>query len=1301
MNCSNPCINRADLLQGFITFEQRRTPLQRFVAFIFALFFALPAFTQQSKQYSFTHYTTETGLFSNQVNSIVQDETGYIWIATNDGLTRYDGSRYKTIRRNRKDPSSLPFNQVLQLLIDKKKNFWVLLANGKAARFNPRTFKFTEATVKPQAELSLKANIKRLVADEYGNIFMVLMGNELLTWNEKLNEFSAKHNLFSFDPSWKINDIIQQPGTKKYWIGITDIGLAVYNDSTKTLSYPGHNAGKETVIEQFKDIKNAGDFMFDRKGRLWFTSWDRKYFYISCFDFKGQRPYINQHGFVSTFKSYYEINGFLEQEDGTVWIKGFRVFGYFTDKTKKFTLIPSSDDVAETGIDYRYITCLFEDTERNVWIGTGNNGIFRINPSLQFFDNITHISRETGKIGDGSPMTFSRDKDGSLLVGFFGDGLYRYDKNFNEIPLNIKGIPEKNFVPVYEMSPSKDSNIIWFASEPGIYAYNKTSRSVTHFNPAALGNRPVRQVAEDKLGNLWLGMSRFGVFKWDPVKGKNKFEDGLTRFEDIPLEQIYSIVVDSKGLVWIAGAITGLYVIDPVTGKVILHFHEKANAELKLPEQNVFAVLEYSDSLMAIATTNHVIFYNRYSHKSSYITSDETLPGQISSLEKDKYNNLWIGTTSALYKVDPKTKVFIGFNRKDGIINDYFVLSSSFVLPDGRMIFGAAAKFVVFDPGEARVEPGSPRIVITDFKVMNRSLPVDSLLQLKQIELDHYHNSLAIDFSTLTYNNTFGVTYKLQGLDKEWKVADQNNQATYSYLQPGVYKLMFNTIDTEGTMQEGLLSLNIKIDPPAYNTWWFYSLVLLIVGLILYWLDRQRIRRIRNDQQMRITLATNLNKDVNTTLRNINVLSEIASMKSSKYPEQAQDYLKEIQSKSRNMVIAMDDVLSGINPEKENNAAVAANGNFLTTPKDSDSQRPGLRAKIGKSKNVRRYNDKELHVFLWVIIPYTIGMNAVVFGECVFSGLKTFSIAFVLSVAYLFVVYSIFGLVAVLIQRRFPANNDLFRRVGVILPIFYVMNILLVTGLYAFFNFINLIDCVPINNNILWAIGFGCLSSTVITFLNEAIVNWDRWKTSVTETEQLKNTYQKTKLLGLKGQINPHFLFNCFNSLSSLISEDEIKAEQFLDEMTKVHRYMLRGDDDQLVTLEEELKFVQSYLYLTNVRFGEAIIAKIDISDLARKKYLPPLSLQIILENTIYTNTASKSSPLRLTISDDGNNVIIKNSIQTKFSKDASSFEEGLDNLITKYRLLNVADITVNETSAERIIILPLIAEKEVTYETV
>ena len=139
-----------------------------------------------------------------------------------------------------------------------------------------------------------------------------------------------------------------------------------------------------------------------------------------------------------------------------------------------------------------------------------------------------------------------------------------------------------------------------------------------------------------------------------------------------------------------------------------------------------------------------------------------------------------------------------------------------------------------------------------------------------------------------------------------------------------------------------------------------------------------------------------------------------------------------------------------------------------------------------------------------------------------------------------------------------------------------------------------------------WAIVYGCIVSTALTFINEGVANWEEWKASLSETEKLKNAYRRSKLLGLKGQINPHFLFNCFNTLSGLIQENETKAEKFLDEMTKVHRYLLRSDDELLVPVAEELKFARSYLYLSKERFGNALEASITIDEALMQKLIPP-----------------------------------------------------------------------------------------------
>jgi two-component system, LytTR family, sensor kinase len=346
---------------------------------------------------------------------------------------------------------------------------------------------------------------------------------------------------------------------------------------------------------------------------------------------------------------------------------------------------------------------------------------------------------------------------------------------------------------------------------------------------------------------------------------------------------------------------------------------------------------------------------------------------------------------------------------------------------------------------------------------------------------------------------------------------------------------------------------------------------------------------------------------------------------------------------------------------------------------------------------IRRYSGKEPIIFAWVMAPYTIVMNALVFGACIFSSLKVFAESFIISAVYFAFIYAVFGTVALMIRKRFPQDGDLFRRIALMLPIFYLMNILTVQCLYILYESINWSPCKPLRSMEWWTVGFGCLASTMLTFINEAAAGWDKWKTSVTETGRLQSAYQKSRLLSLKRQINPHFLFNCFNTLSSLISEDGDEAEQFLDEMTKVYRYLLKGDEDPLVSLDEELKFIDAYLYLNITRFGSALDVAINVEESSRRRMIAPLSLQIILENIIYRNAFSKANPVHIHIYTNTHNaLVIHNTLQPKNSSDAINYEEALDDLVNKYKLLSQKEVEIYETATQRDILIPLIEKEEV-----
>jgi signal transduction histidine kinase len=320
---------------------------------------------------------------------------------------------------------------------------------------------------------------------------------------------------------------------------------------------------------------------------------------------------------------------------------------------------------------------------------------------------------------------------------------------------------------------------------------------------------------------------------------------------------------------------------------------------------------------MIITTSRHIIHYNRDTKRATLIGKPDFMQGFIASVEKDTRGYLWVSTTSGIYRVNIQNRIFVRFNRQDGIDNDRFSLSSSKVLPDGRILFGSSNQFIVFDPSLITVTTSTPQPRITEFKVMNKSLQVDSLLRLKQTVLRHNNNSLEIEFSPLSYSSIYIIMYKLEGLDKDWKTAEKDNQAIYSYLPPGKYNFMMKTIDAEGRISEATVSMRIRVTPPFWKSWWFFSLVALAVGAFLFWFDKERMQRKEAIEKMRSTIADNLHGEVNTALNNINILSEMARLKADKDPEKSKEYIEQIHSKSHNMIIAMDDMLWSLDPSND------------------------------------------------------------------------------------------------------------------------------------------------------------------------------------------------------------------------------------------------------------------------------------------------------------------------------------------------------------------------------------------------
>ena len=889
--------------------------MNRNIFVIISFLFLSAAKAQQSLQFLFSHYTTSSGLISNQVNTIVQDSEGYLWMGTTDGLQRFDGIRYKTFQHKENDSTSIPSNPVWQLLVDKKNNLWVLLADGRVGIFDTRNFIFREIPARFKKPVSPNTFIKHLITDESGNIFYLMGGSEVITWDEKSKDFSYTHNFFRQKEEWNIADFLQQPGTEKYWISIEHGGLAVYDRSNGTLSFPGQNAEKEPAIEHYGNTGSYYKLFFDRQNRLWSVTLNGLP-YVNCFDLKNGKPVIDNGSLSAHLKSYYKVEGFFQQKDGNVWVYGSLLFAKFQESNKDFQFV-SNGFQGENSINYEMIHCLYEDREQNVWVTTNNNGLYRFNRGGEFFTNINHNNRLSDKKGQGSLMSFVSTKWGTILAGSWMDGLYQYDSGLNLIPTNIKGIDNQAGPNAWSMFASRDSNTIWISSQAGIYVIDQAKRSSKYYNPPELNSHIIRQITEDKYGNLWLGTEKKGIFKWKARNGKIDFSSVPIPVTAIPEEQINKIMIDSKGLIWIATPETGLFVINPDSDKMVMHFSRQEKGSFQLPESGISSILEYDDSIMIITTATRLVKYNRIANQTTVFGRPGIISGFITAVEKDREGYLWLTSTNGLYRINIQKGITIIFNRLDGIQNEQFIQSASYVLPDGRMLFGTTNHFIAFDPNHIQAMPSYSELHVTGFKLMGKPLSVDSLVHLKEIELSYKDNALEIEFSTLLYGNPSAIKYKLDGLDKNWKNADKNDLAVYNFIPPGTYRFMLKAIDAEGNESTKTTELKITVTAPFWKTIWFYSLIALAIGGILFWLDRQRTQRKEAVQKMRSEIADNLHQEVNIALSNINILSEMANLKADREPQKSKEYIEQIHSRSHNMMTAMDDMLWSIKPEND------------------------------------------------------------------------------------------------------------------------------------------------------------------------------------------------------------------------------------------------------------------------------------------------------------------------------------------------------------------------------------------------
>lgn len=277
------------------------------------------------------------------------------------------------------------------------------------------------------------------------------------------------------------------------------------------------------------------------------------------------------------------------------------------------------------------------------------------------------------------------------------------------------------------------------------------------------------------------------------------------------------------------------------------------------------------------------------------------------------------------------------------------------------------------------------------------------------------------------------------------------------------------------------------------------------------------------------------------------------------------------------------------------------------------------------------------------------------------------------------------------IRTRFPHYHQSLLRASILVSSYVVITVFAMYVVFYAYEYFNFYDFTVDKTKLKWAIIIGILFDAMYFVIFESFYIEKCWGDDVREKEALRQANLVSQFESLKAQVNPHFLFNCLNSLSSLITQDPNKAEDFVDEMSNVYRYLLRNNEQGLVTIETEIQYIRSYFHLQKTRFGDAIDLEIDIEDSCWDNLIPPLTLQMLLENAVKHNVLRKASPLYIQITSKEGFLSVRNNIQLKSKQYIISTKIGLANISSKYKLLNKSDILIYNDGKHFEVGLPLI----------
>ncbi len=798
----------------------------------------------------FHHLSLEEGLSQTTVNQVVQDQAGFLWIATEDGLNRYDGKEVRLYRHGPGDVTSLPSNQIWSLAVASDGRVWVGTRGGLAV-WQPFAGSFARhALTSDDQNLPVRA----VLPDGEGRLWVGTETAGILRYDPTTGDIWAPGKEASTLASSSVRALVGD-GNGGAWIGTFGDGLFHLDAEGALLDSRRHEPADPTSLSS----NQVRALHLDGAQRLWIATYDQGLDRLDpgVQDVKHFRHDPDDPRSLTSNS----VTSALTDRQGTLWVGTERGLNEWRGEGRGFSHIRQRT-VSPDGLATDYVLSLFQDRGDVLWVGTLGAGLSFWNPVTVTFEHY-HTGVEGDRaLSNDAIWAIDEEADGTIWVGTMG-GLNRIDpatgsvttfKHDSQDPTSIS----EDRIGSLLVDRKGD---LWAGTFRGGLNRRRTGESTfEHFrhDPDDLRTLASNSIIALEHGaqpnRTWVGLFGAGLDSLDTETGiARHFRQDPNDPDSLSSDRV-TVLLQTDDALWVGTDDGGINRFDPATEEFTAY---RADPDVvgALASDRIWSLYQDANGLWVGTGDNglDLLPYKDFGNPSAAFQNfgrDEGLASEmVYAILPDDAGDLWLSTNNGVFRFRHQTGEFKRYSVRHGLQSAEFNFGAHHVGSDGRLYLGGVAGLNVFRPAAVVDNRHIPQLAITSVSRNGEFRHEDVLAaQHAALELNHLDKVVTFDFAALDFTspeeNQFA--YKLEGFDEDWNELGTFHRATYTSLPAGDYVLRVRASNNDGAWTEDGLSARVVVEPPPWKSWWafcLYALAVLLAIVLAVHLVRQRLHR--------------------------------------------------------------------------------------------------------------------------------------------------------------------------------------------------------------------------------------------------------------------------------------------------------------------------------------------------------------------------------------------------------------------------------------------------------------------------